>query len=328
MTSPTRSIELLAFFGIIPPLREWPGRPAGGASGAGRCAPDVAAGFQRIQCAAGRDARTAVRVRAPLRRGRQHAAWRSSFTARASSRRPCSLSRTRWSRSRRSSPTRRPRPTGSRCPTAFTSVGCARGRARVASRRSRRPKLTTGRDAELEFVRARNAQQAVGDRAHVTVAPRVDSRTSTEADELIVVPQGPDLETKLRTLRDAARRWESAGVSSRPRRLSRGWMSASRPRKSRYASSGSFEPPTPSSRCAETVAVGPRHTAVLLEPVDRVGIQHLAPDVGVVARVVARPRRCARSRCSSSAGARRGCRARSLAIASASNAATSVTSVS
>jgi luciferase family oxidoreductase group 1 len=55
--------------------------------------------------------------------------------------------------------------------------------------------------AELEFVRARNSQQAVGDRAHVTA--RLESLAeSTRADEIIVVPQGPDLETKLRTLRD------------------------------------------------------------------------------------------------------------------------------
>ena len=37
--------------------------------------------------------------------------------------------------------------------------------------------------------------------------------------------------------------------SARPRRLSSGSISASRPRKSRKASSGSFDPPTPSRRC-------------------------------------------------------------------------------
>jgi luciferase family oxidoreductase group 1 len=55
--------------------------------------------------------------------------------------------------------------------------------------------------AELDFVRTRNAQQAVGDLNHV--ARRLDELSdSTQADEMIVVPQGPDLETKLRTLRD------------------------------------------------------------------------------------------------------------------------------
>ena len=57
--------------------------------------------------------------------------------------------------------------------------------------------------AELDFVRTRNAQQAVGDLAHVS--ERIESLAeSTLADEVIVVPQGPDLETKLRTLRDLA----------------------------------------------------------------------------------------------------------------------------
>ena len=57
--------------------------------------------------------------------------------------------------------------------------------------------------AERDFVRARNEQQAVGDAAHVT--GRIESLAeSTKADEVIVVPQGPDLATKLRTLRDLA----------------------------------------------------------------------------------------------------------------------------
>jgi luciferase family oxidoreductase group 1 len=55
--------------------------------------------------------------------------------------------------------------------------------------------------AELDFVRSRNAQQAVGDLAHVT--ERLEELSAlTQADEMIVVPQGPDLATKLRTLRD------------------------------------------------------------------------------------------------------------------------------
>ncbi|HEY4267597.1 MAG TPA: LLM class flavin-dependent oxidoreductase [Galbitalea sp.] len=56
-------------------------------------------------------------------------------------------------------------------------------------------------DAEREFVASRNAAQAVGDLAHVT-ASITGLVEATKADEVIVVPQGPDLATKLRTLRD------------------------------------------------------------------------------------------------------------------------------
>jgi luciferase family oxidoreductase group 1 len=57
--------------------------------------------------------------------------------------------------------------------------------------------------AELEFVRERNAHQAIGTLEHATsrIAALVES---TGADEVIVVPQGPDLATKLRTLTDFA----------------------------------------------------------------------------------------------------------------------------
>jgi luciferase family oxidoreductase group 1 len=55
--------------------------------------------------------------------------------------------------------------------------------------------------AERAFVAERNAQQAVGDIGFVT--QRIDDLVAiTGADEVIVVPQGPDLESKLRTLRD------------------------------------------------------------------------------------------------------------------------------
>ncbi|HEY1530777.1 MAG TPA: LLM class flavin-dependent oxidoreductase [Galbitalea sp.] len=54
--------------------------------------------------------------------------------------------------------------------------------------------------AELAFVRDRNLQQAVGDYERVRL--RIEALADiTEADEVIAVPQGPDLETKLRTLR-------------------------------------------------------------------------------------------------------------------------------
>jgi luciferase family oxidoreductase group 1 len=57
--------------------------------------------------------------------------------------------------------------------------------------------------AEKAFVAERNAQQAVGDLAFVNqrIADLVEI---TKADEVIVVPQGPDLGSKLRTLRDVA----------------------------------------------------------------------------------------------------------------------------
>jgi len=57
--------------------------------------------------------------------------------------------------------------------------------------------------AEKAWVADRNAQQAVGSLDHVR--SRIDELVmQTSADEVIVVPQGPDLETKLRTLRDLA----------------------------------------------------------------------------------------------------------------------------
>ena len=58
-------------------------------------------------------------------------------------------------------------------------------------------------DAEMAFVRERNAQQAIGDLAHVR--QRLDDLLAlTQAQEVIVVPQGPDLATKLATLRALA----------------------------------------------------------------------------------------------------------------------------
>jgi alkanesulfonate monooxygenase SsuD/methylene tetrahydromethanopterin reductase-like flavin-dependent oxidoreductase (luciferase family) len=56
---------------------------------------------------------------------------------------------------------------------------------------------------ELGFVAQRNAQQAVGDLEHATSRIRTLVE-QTGANEVIVTPQGPDLESKLRTLRDLA----------------------------------------------------------------------------------------------------------------------------
>ncbi len=56
-------------------------------------------------------------------------------------------------------------------------------------------------DAEREWVAERNSQQAIGDLTHVRA--RIDDLVIvTGADEVIVVPQGPDLATKSRTLRE------------------------------------------------------------------------------------------------------------------------------
>lgn len=81
-------------------------------------------------------------------------------------------------------------------------------RMRQGARPSRMPSLADAEahewtDAERAWVAERNSQQAIGDLAHVTqrIADLVEV---TRADEVIVVPQGPDLETKLRTLRDLA----------------------------------------------------------------------------------------------------------------------------
>lgn len=81
-------------------------------------------------------------------------------------------------------------------------------RMRQGARPSRIPTLAEAEAhdwtaAERAWVADRNAQQAIGDLAHVTqrIADLVEV---TRADEVIVVPQGPDLDTKLRTLRDLA----------------------------------------------------------------------------------------------------------------------------
>jgi luciferase family oxidoreductase group 1 len=79
-------------------------------------------------------------------------------------------------------------------------------RMRQGGRPSRIPTLAEAEahdwtPAERAFVAERNAQQAVGDIGFVRqrIADLVEI---TKADEVIVVPQGPDLESKLRTLRD------------------------------------------------------------------------------------------------------------------------------
>jgi luciferase family oxidoreductase group 1 len=79
-------------------------------------------------------------------------------------------------------------------------------RLRSGARPGRIPSLAEAENydwtsAELDFVRERNAQQAVGDVGQVMA--RIEALVDdTQADEVLVVPQGPDLATKLRTLRD------------------------------------------------------------------------------------------------------------------------------
>jgi luciferase family oxidoreductase group 1 len=83
-------------------------------------------------------------------------------------------------------------------------------RMRQGGRPSRVPTLAEAEAyewsaAETAWVEERNAQQAIGDLAHVNA--RINAlRVNTGADEVIVVPQGPDLATKHRTLRDLAPR--------------------------------------------------------------------------------------------------------------------------
>ena len=57
--------------------------------------------------------------------------------------------------------------------------------------------------AEREWADERNSHQAIGDLEHVKA--RIETLlVETGADEVIIAPQGPDLPTKLRTLRDLA----------------------------------------------------------------------------------------------------------------------------
>jgi luciferase family oxidoreductase group 1 len=81
-------------------------------------------------------------------------------------------------------------------------------RMRQGQRPSRVPTLAEAEahdwsPAERAWVAERNSQQAIGDLALAT--RRLDDLVAaTGADELILVPQGPDLQTKLRTLRELA----------------------------------------------------------------------------------------------------------------------------
>lgn len=78
-------------------------------------------------------------------------------------------------------------------------------RMRQGARPSRIPTLAEAEahpwsEAELAWVAERNSQQAIGTLDHVQ--QRIaDLVAVTRADEVIVVPQGPDLDTKLATLR-------------------------------------------------------------------------------------------------------------------------------
>jgi len=81
-------------------------------------------------------------------------------------------------------------------------------RMRQGARPSRIPTLAEAEayewtPAEKDWAAERNSQQAIGTLEHATqqIAALVEV---TRADEVIIVPQGPDLETKLRTLRDLA----------------------------------------------------------------------------------------------------------------------------
>lgn len=81
-------------------------------------------------------------------------------------------------------------------------------RMRQGGRPTRVPSLAEAEaypwsDMEREWVAERNSQQAIGDPAHAIARIR-ELIAQTGANEVIVVPQGPDLETKHRTLRELA----------------------------------------------------------------------------------------------------------------------------
>ena len=81
-------------------------------------------------------------------------------------------------------------------------------RMRMGGRPSRIPTLAEAEahdwtQAERAFAADRNASQAIGDREHAR-ARIVELVGVTGADEVIIVPQGPDLPTKLRTLGEVA----------------------------------------------------------------------------------------------------------------------------
>ena len=81
-------------------------------------------------------------------------------------------------------------------------------RLRTGARPDRIPTLADAEahpwtEGERALVAERQAHQAVGDLAHVR--SRLDAlAAATGADEVMLVPQGPDLETKLRTLQELA----------------------------------------------------------------------------------------------------------------------------
>lgn len=79
-------------------------------------------------------------------------------------------------------------------------------RMRQGGRPTRVPSLAEAEaypwsDMEREWVAERNSQQAIGDPAHAIARIR-KLIAQTGANEVIIVPQGPDLETKHRTLRE------------------------------------------------------------------------------------------------------------------------------
>jgi len=81
-------------------------------------------------------------------------------------------------------------------------------RMRMGGRPSRIPTLAEAEahewtHAELAFAADRNASQAIGDREHAK-SRMTELVEATGADEVIVVPHGPDLATKLRTLGEIA----------------------------------------------------------------------------------------------------------------------------
>jgi luciferase family oxidoreductase group 1 len=95
-------------------------------------------------------------------------------------------------------------------------------RLRSGSRPGRIPTLaeTDAHDwttAELSFIAERNSSQAIGDISHV-VRQITSLVESTGANEVMIAPQGPNLESKLRTLRDVASATSAPFESATPAR--------------------------------------------------------------------------------------------------------------
>ena len=77
-------------------------------------------------------------------------------------------------------------------------------------------------------------------------------------------------------------RWDQL-EGARPRSFSVRWMLGSPPNQAAYILSEVFGIAAREDHSTEAVAIGASHAAVILEPLEGVVVQHLAPEIGVVA---------------------------------------------